>query len=170
MRRNPSADSKRSIRAVCVAVVMLLIVVVATRLKISDPDPVPTGESDLGQLTDSASTRNVDLSPPDNRRARGVLASRAAKANVPSPASHSSWGFLIAEDIVGIPRRGDVAYLARLGPDHGLMKVESVEGDRAVLTMGTLDRALIREGDRIETMPPLIPMPHESQSESSPRE
>jgi hypothetical protein len=61
---------------------------------------------------------------------------------------------LMVENLIGKPQYGDIAYLARLGPDRGLMKVEAVEGDKAVLSMDTLDRNLIREGDRVETMPP----------------
>lgn len=56
--------------------------------------------------------------------------------------------------ISGKPQFGDIAYLARLGPDRGLMNVEAVEGDKAILSLDTLDWNLIREGDRVETMPP----------------
>ncbi len=34
------------------------------------------------------------------------------------------------------------------------MKVEAIEGDQAILSLDTLDRTLIRDQDRIETMPP----------------
>jgi hypothetical protein len=161
MSKGTTDDAKRSRRGAYLAVALLLIALVATGLKIYDEDAVPIGDSDFGQLPDSASTREVGFSLPDNRRGRGVLVPRAAKGEIPAPAAYSSWDFMIVEDIVGSPRPGDVAYLARLGPDHGLMKVESVEANRAILTIDTLDRALIREGDRIETMPPPTPAPHE---------
>lgn len=67
---------------------------------------------------------------------------------------HRAWGFLVVENLVGSPQPGDVAYLARLGPDQGLMKVEAVEGNRAILSIESLDQALIRKDDRVETMPP----------------
>ena len=88
------------------------------------------------------------------RRARGTLVSRAAKGSIPNVENHLPWGMLMVENLIGKPQYGDIAYLARLGPDRGLMKVEAVEGDKAVLSMDTLDRNLIREGDRVETMPP----------------
>ena len=161
MNKEDTNRAKRSRLGACVAVALLLIALVATGLKIYNEDSVPTGDSDFGLFTDSASTLEVDSPPPTNRKARGVLVSRAAKGRVPAPTDLSAWGLLIAEGIVGAPRPGDVAYLARLGPDHGLMKVESVEGNRAILAIDTLDRGLIREGDRVETMPPLIQGPHE---------
>lgn len=160
MNKEDTNQAKRSRRGACVAVALLLIALVATGLKIYNQDSRPTGDSDFGLFTDSASTRKVDSSPPTNRKGRGVLVSRAAKGKVPAPKDYGAWGLLIAEDIVGSPQPGDVAYLARLGPDHGLMKVESVEGSRAILAIDTLDRGLIREGDRVETMPPLTPAQH----------
>jgi hypothetical protein len=161
MSKETTDDAKRSRRGAYIAVALLLIALVATGLKIYDEDAVPISDFDLGPSPDSASERKVDFSLTDNRRGRGILVPRAAKGEVPAPAAYSSWGLLIAEEIVGSPQPADVAYLARLGPDHGLMKVESVEGNQAILTIDTLDRALIREGDRVETMPPLTPAPHE---------
>jgi len=34
------------------------------------------------------------------------------------------------------------------------MRVESVEGDVAILSFDTLDAGQVREGDKVETMPP----------------
>lgn len=161
MGKETTDDAKRSRHGAYIAVALLLIALVATGIKIYDHDAVLIGDSDLGQSPDSASAGKVDFSHQENRRARGILVPRAAKGEVPAQAAYSSWGLVVAEDIVGSPQPGDVAYLARLGPDHGLMKVESVEGNQAILTIDTLDRALIRDGDRVETMPPLTPAPHE---------
>jgi hypothetical protein len=161
MTKGTTNDTKQSRRGAYIAIALLLIALVATSLIIYDEDAVSTGDSDFGHSPHSASARKVDFPLPDNRRGRGVLVPRAAKGELSAPAAYSAWDFMIAEDIVGSPQPGDVAYLARLGPDHGLMNVESVEGNQAILTIDTLDRALIREGDRIETMPPRTPAPHE---------
>ncbi|MES2661163.1 MAG: hypothetical protein V4689_21255 [Verrucomicrobiota bacterium] len=161
MSKETTDDANRSRRGAFIAVALVLIAFVATDLKVEEKDAGPTGDADFRQIPDPASTREVNLSLPDNRRARGILVPRAAIGKVPAPAAHRSWGLITVEDIVGSPQPGDVAYLARLGPDHGVMKVESVEGNQAILTIDTLDGALIREGDRIETMPPLTPAPHE---------
>ena len=144
MRKEPTDDAKRSRRGAYIAVALLLIAFVATGLKIYDEDAVPMGDSDLGHSPDSASARKVEFSLPDNRRGRGILIPRAAKGEVPAPTAYDSWELVVAQDIVGAPQPGDVAYLARLGPVHGLMKVESAEGNQAILTIDTLDRTLIR--------------------------
>jgi len=88
------------------------------------------------------------------RRARGTLVSGSAKGSIPDVEYYRDWGFLMVENLIGKPQSGDIAYLARLGPDRGLMKVLAVEGDKAVLCLDTLERNLIRDGDRVETMPP----------------
>lgn len=117
----------------------------------------PVRAGDQGEGSDSSKT--VATPAPgqtrgSGRTARGTLVTRAAKGKVPNPAAHADWGFLIVENLTGNPQPGDLAYLARLGPGQGLMKVEAVDGDKVILSLDTLDRALIRDQDRIETMPP----------------
>lgn len=161
MRKETEDHAKRSRRIAYLAIAMLLITSVATSINIIKKEAAHTANAKLQKHPEYPSTPKVKPSPPDNRRARGVLVTRAATGQLPAPAAYNSWGFVVAEDIIGAPQPGDLAYLARLGPDHGLMKVEAVEANRIVLTMDTLDQSQIFEGDRIETMPPLPPARHE---------
>ena len=90
----------------------------------------------------------------DHDRNRGPWTGRVAAGDVPERGVDRSWGFVVVDGIRGHPEPGDEAYLARLGPQGGLLRVESVEDDRAVMSFHTVDPGEIRDGDRIETMPP----------------
>jgi hypothetical protein len=70
-----------------------------------------------------------------------------------------AWGFAVVQDLDGSPQVGDDAYVARAGPDGGLMTVEAVDEGAAILGLQELDASVISAGNGIETMPSEIAEP-----------
>lgn len=91
---------------------------------------------------------------PTKAATRDEKPHRAALGRVAEGGVNPAWGLVVVDDLQGRPENGDQAYVARLGPEGGLMKVASVQANQVVLELGTLDPKDLQDGDRIETMPP----------------
>jgi hypothetical protein len=88
---------------------------------------------------------------------RANFPQRAAKGTISSV--NPAWGFAVVRDLDGSPQAGDDAYVARAGPDGGLMTVEAVDDGAAILGLQELDASVISAGNGIETMPSEIAEP-----------
>ena len=117
-------------------------------------------ESTVGgqEIRDSSAVhqRRV-MSGEKGERSHRQATGRAARGEVAPGGVNGQWGLVTLENLRGRPESGDEAYVARLGPEGGLMKVESIEGGAAILSVETLDMKELLEEDRIETMPPRSP-------------
>ena len=140
---------------VILGVLLLLSSVVITGLDIFQSSEK---DADIGSDgLDQQGSMQADLGEenrPVRERKKGVWSGRIAAGQVSEGGINSSWGFVIVENLNGNPEPGDEAYIARLGPAGGLLRVEVVENGRAVMDFHTLDPSQLKDGDRIETMPP----------------
>jgi hypothetical protein len=144
---------RRTLSLIALVVLLLGLLAVVT-LRIYSEDSTTGDQRLTARSPGSEAGSKPSSTHANNRTTRGTLVPRAAKGTVPNAGAYSDWEFLVVENLTGRPLPGDIAYLARLGPEQGLMKVEAIEGDQAILSLDTLDRTLIRDQDRIETMPP----------------
>jgi hypothetical protein len=103
--------------------------------------------------SNDAKQRSRDSSKLPDRRKKRPKARKNSRSRVAPGGIDSAWGFVVVEDVVGNPKPGDEAYIAELGPDAGLMKIESVSGNRAVLSLGTLPSGTIQEYHSVTTRP-----------------
>lgn len=139
-----------------ILVVLLLLFQLSRSSRFFASDDAIVDEYALRGKVPVAAEHDEGLRSRESEHARRRKNSRTAIGRVAEDGINSDWSFVVVNNLEGNAERGDEAYIARLGPHAGVMTVESVDGNVAILNLSSELASEIRQGDRIETVPPAI--------------